>query len=47
MIGNKLFQNYLLKVELSKCPNVIATYLTLQQHFLNANLDIAQQLAKY
>ena len=42
MIGNKLFQNYLLKVELSKCPNVIATYLTLQQHFLNANLDIAQ-----
>lgn len=42
MIGNKLFQNYLLKVGLSKCPNVIATYLTLQQHFLNANLDIAQ-----
>lgn len=42
MIGNKLFQDYLLHVRLSKCQNVIATYLTLQHHFLNAGLDIAQ-----
>ena len=42
MIGNKLFQNYLSTVGLSKCPNVIATYLTLQQHFLDAGLDIAK-----
>ena len=42
MIGNKLFQTYLSTVGLSKCPNVIATYLTLQQHFLGAGLDIAK-----
>lgn len=42
MIGNKLFQKYLLTVKLSKCANVIATYLTLQQHFLDAGLDIAK-----
>ena len=42
MIGNKLFQTYLSTVGLSKCPNVIATYLTLQQHFLDAGLDIAK-----
>lgn len=42
MIGNKLFQKYLSTVGLSKCPNVIATYLTLQQHFLDAGLDIAK-----
>lgn len=42
MIGNKLFQKYLSTVKLSKCANVIATYLTLQQHFLDAGLDIAK-----
>lgn len=42
MIGNKLFQKYLSTVGLAKCPNVIATYLTLQQHFLDAGLDIAK-----
>lgn len=42
MIGNNLFQKYLSTVGLSKCPNVIATYLTLQQHFLDAGLDIAK-----
>lgn len=42
MVGNKLFQKYLSKVALSKCANVIAAYLTLQQHFLDAGLDIAK-----
>lgn len=42
MIGNKLFQKYLSTVGLAKCPNVIATYLTLQQHFLDTGLDIAK-----
>jgi hypothetical protein len=42
MIGNKLLQKYLSTVGLAKCPNVIATYLTLQQHFLDAGLDIAK-----